>query len=490
MSFTFSAPGGPTEGLQGYNLHRPVLSLARETAFASKRSRWLRAKRRAKHSKRDSQMDETLTKMVETLKESVTSIMTAGQPDASDMLAKTFTEFEGALFGSVGETLIALEKRASDAGYAEAPLFKGYGAVGRIANLLKTVADHVEAIKAGKELWEVSGPGGSSSKAADQPGPMVEALLDRGLMFVSLALRAAVNDEVQITDDDDEAMIVMKVDDGADGLEVMLKSALPVELAEFATDPTDISNQIMDDAIETLIHVTGIPESALEKMFTEAGMEPMAKADGMPGARGGMAEAVDTNGDGEQSLQEKIVMIGRLTAATLLLVSEVAEKSGAGGGMGDETDMGAEGDMEGDEAGMGAEGDMEGEGEEPEAAEPKAEEDDGGEDEEKKKPPFGKSASNAGLAKLEARLAKQFQGTIDELNAKLAKVAGEPAPAKGALMAVGSSLSKAADGGGEAPMSEADIAAAVEKVPVAERAVVMFKLSQQQDPRVVLAKFL
>lgn len=480
MSFTFASPAGPETGLQGYNLDGRPRSFAPETAARRKRRRnWLA--RRAKHPRhKDSQMQATLVKMVNTLKGSVDGILAAQPENAQELLAKSFKEFADILVGAVGEQVEALEKRATDAatpltGVAEGALFTGLGPVGEVANLLSLMDERIDAIRTGAI-------GGKGLAKAAPANDAVLGLLERSAHLADLALRAAVYEHLEVTDDRNAANVMLKSADGAE--QIMLRCSLPEALAKFATDPNAIDDAELEDAVNTLIGF-GVSEAALVKALSGGGL---AKFDGME-------EAADTDGDGQASLQEQLVLVGRLIAAAMLQLNGAMEGGGmAPGAIDGEAEEGAE-DMAPGEEGGEAEGEGEGEegGEGEEAgAEEGGEGEEGGEaegDEENPKKRFGKTAVNAGLAKAEKANAA-LQARLTELEGKLAKIAAEPAAGKAILMA-GDPLSKRAPESPDAPLSEERIADIVQtKVPEADKALVMMKIAQRVDPRVALAKYL
>ena len=192
---TFSSPTGPTTGLQGYDLEKPVKNLFPMLPIRVKANadaaRHLARKRRL-HMRKDHPMDAIIEAMTGTLSKSVADIIEANPENRDELLAKTFGEFQAALEAEVvGE----LEKLAP-----EEPLFKGLGAVGKIANLVSYVSREVSNIQSGKE-WS----GQEKLPAdADPASDGVAELLDHMVAVGELALRAAVNEHVDIADDDDD----------------------------------------------------------------------------------------------------------------------------------------------------------------------------------------------------------------------------------------------------------------------------------------------
>ena len=461
MSFTFAAPTGPETGLQGYNLDGQPRSIARETAARRKRRRnWLA--RRAKHPRhKDSQMQATLVKMVDTLKGSVDGILAAQPDNAQELLAKSFQEFSAILIGAVGEQVEALEKRADE---GEGDLFAGLGPVGEVANLLSVMDERVTAIRAGA--------GGNGLAKAAPADDVVLGLLERSTHLCELALRAAVHGHLEVTDDRNAANVMLKSADGAE--QILLKCDLPEALAKFATDPDAIDDAEVEDAINTLIGF-GVSEDALSKALLGG---DLAKFDGME-------EAADADGDGQVSMQEQLVLVGRLIAAAMLQLNSAMEGGGmAPGEMGEEPEEGAE-DMAPEEEGEDTgEEEGEAEGAEEEGDEGEAEEEGDEEDPRKR---FGKAAPNGALAKMAAANAA-LEKRLAELDGKLAKIAAEPAAGKAILMQDGT-LSKREPAGPGAPLSEERIAEIVQtKVPEADRGMVMMKIAQRVDPRVALEK--
>jgi len=483
MSFTFASPAGPETGLQGYNLDGRPRSFAPETAARRKRRRsWLA--RRAKHPRhKDSQMQATLVKMVDTLKGSVDGILAAQPENAQELLAKSFKEFSDILVGAVGEQVEALEKRATDAatpltGIADGALFTGLGPVGEVANLLSFMDERIDAIRTGAR-------GGKGLAKVAPPDDAVLGLLDRSSHLCELALRAAVHDHLEVTDDKAAANVMLKSADGAE--QIMLKCNLPEALAKFATDPDAIDDAEIEDAVNTLIGF-GVSEAALVKALSGGGL---AKFDGME-------EAADTDGDGQASMQEQLVLVGRLLAAAMLQLNGAMEGSGMAPGAIDGEEGGEEGMAPGEEGGEAQgedEGEEGGEGEEAgaeEGGEGAGSGEEGGEgegDEEDPKKRFGKTALNAGLAKMEKANAA-LQSKLAELEGKLVKIAAEPAAGKAILMQDGT-LSKREPAGPGAPLSEAKIAEIIaNKVPETDRPLVMMKIAQQVPAHIALAKYI
>jgi hypothetical protein len=209
---TFTANPNPTVGLQGYDLERKVKHLVPATShllnmrlLRAVRNRRAKAKDGTSTLKKDNGMpDATLLAMVDTLSRSVTDIVGAGGDDRNELLAKSFTEFTEALTEAISDEqeAVVADALAKMAPEEADPLYKGMGTVGRIANMVSRLAADITAIKEGKEWYANAGPGGGA-EATDTPSEEVEGYLDYCLAGAELAMRAAVNEHVEILTDDD-----------------------------------------------------------------------------------------------------------------------------------------------------------------------------------------------------------------------------------------------------------------------------------------------
>ena len=163
----------------------------------------------------------------------------------------------------------------------------------------------------------------------------------------------------------------------------------------------------------------------------------------------------------------------------MLQLDLVAELTGAGGGededgepgMADDADRPvdrappADGqDDQGDEGSEGSEGD------------PGKGADDDEEDRRARK-----VAPNDGLNKVVADMRAGFEAQLAELSSRLAKIAGEPAPAKGPLSGDTGALSKIESTGGEEALSDAQINDAMGKLAPTDRAIALAKISMGQS---------
>ncbi len=482
MSATFTAPTTATSGLQNYDLQRGVLNLAPETAirFTTRRLRFAAARRRRKLQSGPMQKDktmDTITQMVGTLAKSVEGIIGAGGDDRDALLTQSFSEFGDAVRAEVA----ALRKAAPDSHVpgATEPLFKGLGTVGRVANLASRIAQDVENIRDGKE-WK-----GQDDKAADgdKASPEVVELLEHALTYVELALRHSVNEHVDLADDGDEPdehgmlpsghhIMVVK---SADGQEIAVKTALPNDLAKFATYPDQIDAALIDLACGELVKI-GVAERDLLKVLQ--GDDP-SLAKGVPGEQDPDG-ALDPDGQGgatdgdlsEQDPMEAMNLVGRLLAAAMIQLDGVMRM------------------VEGEEGDTG--GDGTGEDPDPMAdTQPTAQQDaiPGNSD----KKPITKSAPSGGsLAKL-GRLptaARSEDPRIDDLSKAVTEIASavggmrvqvekalaQPSPPKGVL----TTLAKRADGGAGDPEEGAQAYADdLAKMSREERAVALTKLTHQ-----------
>lgn len=505
---TFSAPAGPTVGLQGYNLDRRVKNLDPSTSHVLRQRLRRAAARRAKQRRgqelqKDHVMTDAIKPMVDTLARSVSDIVAAGGDERDALLAKGFGEFLEALNQRVGASVAEqvaddLAKRAP----AEEPLFKGLGTVGRVANLVSQIATQTAQIKAGKDWW--GGPPGTDQHASvDPPSEEVEAYLDQCLASAELAMRAAVNEHVDIADDDDEdgegqRIVVLKSADGAEDIRV--KTALPEELAKFACDPAALDQALLDQACGTLL-AFGVKEEVLGKVL---GGDDLAKAF-PPGpsasmrrpaapAPGGGAQETEQAQDPEQDAEgedgndpvEMLQVAGRLAAALMIQLDGISRLIEGEEGAEGETDANAAGDpnqpaaqeQAGEGAGQAAGG--------------------AGEEEGKKRNPFAKAADGPDVAALAkgvvdeqvGALRKEFGSALDDIKATLNRVLQLPQAPKAILGELGH-LSKAADTPGtEIDLSPENVAMVLEKMAPDDKAAAIYQIQRGAAPGRVLAKHL
>lgn len=512
---TFTASANPTVGLQGYDLERKVKHLVPATShllnmrlLRAVRNRRAKAKDGTSTLKKDIGMpDATLQAMVDTLSRSVTDIVGAGGDDRDELLAKSFTEFTEALTKAVGDEQEAAvtEALAKMAPEDADPLFKGLGTVGRIGNLVSRLSNDIAAIKDGKDWYGITPPAGSP-ETTDKPSEEVEAYLDYCLAGAELAMRAAVNEHVEILTDDDppEGMqeLVVKSADGAD---IRVKTALPEELAKFATHPDVLDQAMLDQACGVLLAV-GVEEAALNKLFEPEGDDKLTKLD--PNMAAGAGGGVPP-GEGAEGEEEPTDMIGALHIVGRCIAAALVQLDGVLGQLqGDVGTMGHNGGppMEGAEDGAeqtaadeGAEqggsetGAEAGQGDDASKEEPAAGGDGESDEDKKKKNPFAKSAPTGTLAKVAPSdpAVVELQKQVTGLTATLEKLMALPQVPR-AVLGQGGKLEKAVDNGGDPDAMTAEaIADVLEKIddPVA-KAEAIYKIQRRVPPSVALAKFL
>lgn len=276
MSATFSSPSSPTTGLAAYPIEKPVLNLYPGPNLGESRitklRRLLAARRSARRGpsnahdgrqmrKGNSQMPtmtDTIEEMVSLLSKSVADIVTAAPVDRDELLKKSFGEFQEMLVATTEDELGKLAEEV-EATSNEEELYKGLGAVGRVANLIGMVASQVQRIKDGKDY-------SSDTNEADPASEEVADLLDHMVAVGGLALRAAVNEHVDFPEEGEEfekGMTYVSVP-LLKGGELTLKTALPEELSKFITDPDDIDAARVQSGSAMLI-AAGISEQQLVK---------------------------------------------------------------------------------------------------------------------------------------------------------------------------------------------------------------------------------
>lgn len=472
--FTFSQPASPTAGLQNYRIERGVKNLAPATALLSVVGQRAAARRRAKLQRGGKQQkdqvmsDDTMTKMVGTLKSSVASIFDSGAPNRDDLISRTFAEFETAM----GQYQAArLTKRAPDGDL----LYKGLGTVGRVANLLSLITDKVRCIEAGVDY-----KGQTADEDADASSEEVMAYLDHMIAAGELALSQAVNEHVHLAEDDgeggDDATDIIK---SADGSDIRIKTDLPAELVKFAVDPHLMTAALVDDAANTLL-AAGANPAVLNKLFSAPNALAKSGAvqpDNSAGpTEGGPADGDDSDQSGEggpddaasQDPLAALNVVGRLAAAILIQIDGISRSLGGEDGSADgsdPTDPGATADatppVSGDNTGAGP------------APDPK------------KKPPV--SYGGGGMAKSADPAVDALQKQVADLSDQLRKVMALPQVPKGALAEYTDNLQKSAESSlGEPTLDEAAIVDALEKLSPDEKTVAQIKLARGVDPRTAL----
>jgi hypothetical protein len=495
MSATFSAPTGPTSGLQAYNLEPGLKNLVPATSNLDRRRKKnrspggnasfqrLRVRLAAARTATQGHMEkacmlDTIHLMIETLRKSCSEINAAGVADADDLLAKSFGEFEGAVAAQFQQALDAasLEKRAPD----DDLLFKGLGVVGRVANLVGSIANQIANIKAGMDY-----SGQLTKEDADVPSEGVQEYLDQCLALGELAMRESVNEHVDIAEPDDDGSdpdahyLVLK---SADGDDLRVKTPLPEELAKFATDPALVDAAAIDLAAGIMASFGASPDG-LTKLFDS---DTLAK--GGPGApppqaagAGAEAGAGDPNADpddgssDDQDPMGQLNLLGRLLAAAMIQLQSFMDN--VGGADPDDPAADPTADPTADPAAATP----------PPAPDASAGPDDTGAGSDappKKKNPFAKAAPDSTLAKADPR--------VDELTVKfgamtdmLGKLLKHPEGAKAILdITGGQGLAK----GATDTMSVEDIASAIDALVGDEKAVVLTKIARGVHPEQALRK--
>jgi hypothetical protein len=330
-SATFSQPTTATTGLQRYDLEPKP----KEVYPAPMPGRITRLRHAAWHKRFVSRGRKkgltTMTKntielepMVDMLRKSVTSIVAAAPANQEELLAKSFSEFHAA----AKETIEAeLAKSVTPA--VEEPLFKGFGTVGRVANLVGSLAGQIATIKRGYEQWNVDKDGNPPADADPASPELVEHLEDL-LLHAEMLMRVAVNDQCEPMDDGEMAesgMHVVMVPITGGG-QMAVKTHLPEGLAKYATDPNDIDNILIDQGMNMLA-LGGVDTEALGKAMQggelakditgggAAAPMPMSSADAASQAGAGLPD------DGQP--ENPLDVIGRLAALIMVQVDYVQQ---------------------------------------------------------------------------------------------------------------------------------------------------------------------
>lgn len=492
---TFSAPAGPTLGLQGYNLSRKVRNLDPATSTLSrKRQRaaaLLRLMRRSRNLHKDEAMTDTIKRMVETLAKSVADIVEAGGDQQTTLLAKSFEEFGDHLGAALIEhTDGAVAEAMTKITPARDPLFKNLGTVGEVANLVNDLTEQVAALQSNEEAP-------ISEDVAD--------LLNHSLATAELALREAVNEQVMLPDEDgsygDDGdgdgvhVVVLKSADGQSEIEGRTK--LPEDLAKFATHPDLLAAAEIELACDVLTK-NGVDEGALSKVFDGGdSLTKLANMDGTQADAGQDSGDDGSEGDAGDPLQQ-LIMLGRLLAASMIQLNGIVRQiEGDDGSMVDpdndgDDDSSPETDTDQD-AGSG----------EPDATRQPT---DGSQDDQKKKPPFAKSAPDGVTVAVDgatvargvvsaavADLRKEMGGQIADISDMLKKVLAMP-QSPIAIVGPSGSLTKAQDSapaGSSQAISSERVSAILAKMSDDDAAAARYQISSLGRPaEQVLAKHL
>lgn len=467
-SATFSQPSSATAGLQGYDLARRVKQLF-PGAIATKGNR-VRAIRRPAGMQKDGVM-QVIPQMVSVLLKSVQDIVSANPSDRDELLTKSFQEFETALVPELATAVEAgveelMTKRAPE---AEEPMFKGLGTVGRVANLLSIVANKVQCIVDGKDY--------ESDNSDDTPSDTVAGLLHHVVDVTDLALRAAVNEHVDPVGDDEEHdpdfhyVHIGNVEDPDDEAGMVVKTALPLELAKFATDPAGISMAAVEMGSGLLLEA-GVSQDALVKMFDPAPGGELRKDAGVPGAPPDASQQGMAPQPQGFDLMGQLEIAGRIGAAMLMQIDHIMQNvDGTDAGPADGAGpMDVTQQAQGDGAGApppdaSAQPGPADDGSKPQSSAPGGSSgaDDAGEDGvPPKKKPVEKVAGNAEVQRLTKRIEEmekvagqpsaelvETRQQLADMEKRLKEVSAQPLPPKGVLRTV--SLEKGASIGAEDP---------------------------------------
>jgi Mg2+ and Co2+ transporter CorA len=240
-------------------------------------------------------MRKDVSGLLDTLYDSVAGIVASAAPDANELLTKSFGEFNEALD----------QQLEVEYGPDPEPLGKGLNHIAAFANALGKMEASVEAIKAGRPIFQ------------DQQEPVLAstvAALDRFLGHGDVLLRQMTNDTARIPDDEEDleraekAGELVKIESRY-GDEMLVKSDLPDDLVAFLTDPLDLMTEIADlgsamigdarDIADALLKgdAEAIPEEVAEAFPLV--FEPLQKAPPPP-QRKPAFEAQRNQGDGGQ----------------------------------------------------------------------------------------------------------------------------------------------------------------------------------------------
>lgn len=361
--------------------------------------------------------------MVAMLHKSVAGIVEAAPENRDALIATSFAEFEAMVAPEMEKVVAAVvsEQMANaDTGeHIDEPLYKGLGCVGKVANLIGMLASRVEDIIDGEE-----GDEGSDDEGSDGASDQVAALLEHMIEVGELALRAAVNEHMEMANDDDDVEDGMQYvktenaeDPGNPHSMLVLKTALPMELAKYACDNAALTMAAVQLGSNLLLEA-GVDEAQLSKAFDVRGATLAKAADDMGQDGGDPGPGAGDGGDTDPTdIVAQVEILGRIAAASLMQVDHVLQLLGAST---DEND-GSQDDGSQDPAqGAGSQ-----------------------------QPPMGKSADldalRDDLTTQMEKIARQPQAELDELKKEVRRLAQQPAAGRAVL---GGSLTKSADTGG------------------------------------------
>jgi hypothetical protein len=455
-SATFTQSSSPTSGLTAYSVERRVRDLYPQA--------WMRiqgklrrpvATRSHQHGgtmKKDHDMNEIIERMVGALSTSMSSIAQSNADNKADLIKRDMEQFTEALRTEItGELAKAADAGALNQIEGEI-LFKGIGTVGRIANMLSSIASSVENIKRGVDYK------GQTEGDGDKPSEELDEMLDHLVLMGELILRAAVNEDVAPLMDHEDPdhledgvhVIMIPHPDHPDDEDhhLVVKTVLPGELAKFATHPEALVDMAADVGQFVLlkggIDVEDLAKAAQAGDLAKAAapQQNMPPAAGDQGAAGGGDPSDGTSAmPDDPSMNDPLTVLGRLAACMMVVIDHLQESVS---GTDEPVDAGDQGQPDGS-AGQQQQP-TPGAGGVPQGSE------DG----------TGKSAPDGDLAKvfseqLQPLLSKieqdgkdklALQRAVVELSDKLEKLSAQPMPGGPARMDM-PAMTKSADTGGQ-----------------------------------------
>jgi hypothetical protein len=315
-SATFSQPTTATTGLQNYDLERGAKELYPSPTPGRRQPRNRHAAWRKRFSTRGLKKESpamtttTIDQAVATLRKSVAQIVDSGADNRDDLLNKSFAEFGTYLTGTVTEQL------AKAAPAVEEPLYKGLGCVGRVANLVGSLAEQIATIKRGYDRWSVDKDGNPPADADPASPDLVEHLEDV-LLHAEMLMRVAVNENCTPMDDDEDPGEMMAIHVPVDGGGYMVvKTDLPEDLAKFATDPATIDRQLIELGFQQLA-LGGVDVEGLSKALQSGDLAKFAAAPGAGLDAGDAATVAGATPDDGQP-QNPLQVLIRLLALALV----------------------------------------------------------------------------------------------------------------------------------------------------------------------------
>jgi hypothetical protein len=356
-SATFTQSASPTTGLTAYAVERNVRNLYPQAWMRIQGKLRRHVATRSRHhggtKKKDYDMNEAIERMVGALSTSMSSIALSSAENKGDLIKRDMDQFSTVLREAIQSELA----KAADAGaieHAEGQLlYKGIGTVGRIANMLSSIASNVENIKRGVDYK------GQSEGDGDKPSEEVDEMLDHLVLMGELILRAAVNEDVAPLMDDEDPdhmgegvhLIMIPHPDHADDEEhhLVVKTVLPTDLAKFATHPVALLD-LAADVGEFVMAKGGVDVAELAKAAETGDLAKAAQPDpSMGGAGGDPASGGDPAAGGgampdDPSMNDPLTVLGRLAACMMVVIDHLQE---AVSGTDEPIDQGDEGGQDG-----------------------------------------------------------------------------------------------------------------------------------------------